>query len=84
MIELLTEKYRRNLFLELRPYILRTVQDRMIELVAEEYLFNFMELRPEVLRTFQDRMIELVAEEYLNSFPRTEARGSENLSGKND
>jgi hypothetical protein len=26
-------------FLELRPEVLRTFQDRMIELVAEEYLF---------------------------------------------
>jgi hypothetical protein len=53
------------LFLELRPEVLRTFQDRMIELVAQGAPILFLELRPENLRTFQDRIIELVAEEYL-------------------
>jgi hypothetical protein len=52
-------------FLKLKPEVLRTFQDRMIELVAWEYLYIFLELRPEVLRLFQIRMIDLVAEEYL-------------------
>ncbi len=38
MIDLVAEKYS-ILFLEQRPEVLRTFQDRMIELVAEEYLF---------------------------------------------
>jgi hypothetical protein len=38
MIELVAEVVH-ILILELRPAVLRTFQDRMIELVAEEYLF---------------------------------------------
>jgi hypothetical protein len=52
------------LFLEL-PEVLRTFQDRMIELVAQGVPILFLERRLEVLRTFQDRIIELVAKEYL-------------------
>ncbi len=45
----------------MRPEVLGTFQDRMIELVAEGVPILFLELMPDVLRTFQDRMIELVA-----------------------
>jgi hypothetical protein len=62
----LEQRHMNILVLELRPEVLRTVQDKMTKLMAvSSYSPISLKQRPEVLRTFQDRMIELVAEEYL-------------------